>query len=94
MNYTEIIINVYIPPHQMIKFFFGKNAIYLNILNFRYVPSLLENVKFSWLQYFSLLVPIYLAFRWILIFIFRYKLAAVYPVEDKELPIDLKNKFK
>ena len=59
----------------------------------RYAPKLLEHVKFAWVQYFSLLVPVYLVLSWLLIFIYRHKLSHVYAVDDKELVVDIKKNY-
>lgn len=50
-----------------------------------FLPNFLEYVKFAWVQYFSLLVPVYLLVTWLLVFMFRYRMVKVFALEDKAL---------
>ena len=40
----------------------------------KYVPGILETLKFAWVQFLALLVPSLLIFRWISGFLFRYEI--------------------
>lgn len=40
----------------------------------RYVPGILETLKFAWVQYLALLVPSLMFFRWVTGFLFRYQI--------------------
>jgi len=54
-KFTQIEITVKIPPYQKVL----------------YSPNMLEILKFAWIQYFSLLFPIYLILYTLLAFVYR-----------------------
>ena len=57
-NSIQISTSIHIPQMQEVK----------------YVPTILENLKFSWIQYLSLFLPIIFAAREILRFAFKHKI--------------------
>jgi len=47
-----------------------------------YIPTLFQNLKFAWIQYIYLLLPIYFLLDWILRFAYRNKLFYLFELND------------
>jgi len=47
-----------------------------------YIPTLFQNLKFAWIQYIYLLIPIYFLLDWIMRFAFRNKLFYLFELND------------
>jgi len=68
-NYTEINVMLTIPSSQEIA----------------YIPSILENLKFAWIQYMALFIPIFYIVDKIMKFIYKNR---VFPTQElNDLPI-------
>ncbi len=52
------------------------------ILIRRYIPTILENLKFSWIQWITLFIPAYLICERIIGFAFKNKIFATQEVAD------------
>ena len=51
-----------------------------------YMPGVLETIKFAWIQYIMVLIPVLMVFNMILGFLFRYR------IFDATLVSDLRQK--
>lgn len=63
---SEITIKLAVPPEQRVI----------------YIPTILENLKFSWIQYIALFIPIYLIISRTMTFAFRNKIFATQEIND------------
>jgi len=68
-NSTEIVVTFNIPPSQQIL----------------YYPTLLENLKFAWVQYIALFIPIFFIIHSVLQFAFRNKIFSTQEINN--LPV-------